>query len=112
MGILDKLLGRDEEAQSARRPAVAPSADEQAIARYRYMLQTAPPHTIEQAHAEAFAKLTPEQRTLLLQQLSAEMPDAERSAAAGSLKDDPLYDEWVEAMADYRRRVDEDEGIR
>jgi hypothetical protein len=30
------------------------SADEQAIARYRYMLKTAPPETIEQAHAEAF----------------------------------------------------------
>jgi hypothetical protein len=92
MGILDKLLGRDEEPQSAQRAAAgtaAPSVDEQAIARYRYMLQTAPPQTLEQAHAEAFAKLTPEQRTLLLKQLAAEMPDAERSAAAGTLKDDP-----------------------
>ena len=53
------------------------------------MLQTAPPQTLEQAHAEAFAKLTPEQRALLLQQLSAQMPEAERSATAGALKDDP-----------------------
>ena len=95
MGILDKLLGRDDESQPARRPAAdasapsAPSADEQAIARYRYMLQTAPPQTLEQAHTEAFAKLTPEQRSLLLQQLAAEMPEAERAAAAGTLKDDP-----------------------
>jgi hypothetical protein len=91
MGILDKLLGRDE-APPAQRPAAgsaAPTSDEQAIARYRYMLQTAPPQTLEQAHAEAFAKLTPEQRSLLLQQLSAEMPAAERAAAAGTLKDDP-----------------------
>jgi hypothetical protein len=91
MGILDKLLGRDEP-EPVPRPATgaaAPSADEQAIARYRYMLQTAPPQTLEQAHAEAFSKLSPQQRTLLLQQLSAEMPEAERSAAGGMLRDDP-----------------------
>ncbi len=82
VGILDKLLGRDEAPQP--RPAqwpgagAAQSADEQAIARYRYMLKTAPPETIEQAHAEAFAKLTPEQRNMLLQELSSNIPDAER----------------------------------
>jgi hypothetical protein len=64
-------------------------ADEQAIARYRYMLQTAPPQTIEQAHEEAFAKLTPEQRTLLFQQLAAELPESKRSAMQSMLKDDP-----------------------
>jgi hypothetical protein len=92
MAILDKLLGREEEPRRAQRPVAgaAPlAADEQAIARYRYMLQTAPPQTLEQAHAEAFAKLTPEQRTLLLQRLAAEMPEAERSAIAGSLRADP-----------------------
>ena len=106
MGILDKLLGRDDERQPAQRPsagAAAPSADEQAIARYRYMLQTAPPQTIEQAHAEAFAKLTPEQRTLLLQQLAAEMPAAERSAAAGTLKDDPASLARLATRAEVRR---------
>lgn len=92
MGLLDKLLGRDDAPADATRPAApaaVPSADEQAIARYRYMLQTAPPQTIEQAHAEAFAKLTPEQRTMLLQQLANELPPAERAAAPGALKDDP-----------------------
>jgi hypothetical protein len=92
MGILDKLLGREEApgpARSSAASSAAPSADEQAIARYRYMLQTAPPQTLEQAHTQAFAKLTAEQRTLLLQQLSAEMPAAERAAAADTLKDDP-----------------------
>ena len=89
MGILDRLFGRDEAPQPrpAQRPgAGAPqSADEQAIARYRYMLKTAPPETIEQAHAEAFAKLTPEQRNMLLQQLSDDMPDAERRPAGAAL---------------------------
>jgi len=92
MGILDKLLGREDEPRRAQRPvagAATLGADEQAIARYRYMLQTAPPQTLEQAHAEAFAKLTPEQRTLLLQQLAADMPEAERAATAGTLKADP-----------------------
>lgn len=95
MGILDKILGRDEEPEQQRRTtargtstgnqSVENSADEQALARYRYMLQTAPPETIEQAHAEAFAKLTPEQRQMLLQQLTQSVPEAERAAA----KDDP-----------------------
>src|SRR5207253_5457934 len=61
---------------------------EQAIARYRYMLKTAPPETIEQAHAEAFAALTPEQRRKVLEQLRDEMPEAER-AAAGTAGDSP-----------------------
>jgi hypothetical protein len=62
--------------------------DEQAIARYRYMLQTAPPETIEEAHREAFTQLTPEQRRMLLQQLSAQVPPSERGAY-GQNPDDP-----------------------
>jgi hypothetical protein len=61
--------------------------DEQAIARYRYMLKTAPPETIEQAHAEAFAQLTPEQRQMVLQELSKNLPEHERRAA--QYGDDP-----------------------
>jgi hypothetical protein len=56
------------------------TADEQAIARYRYMLRTAPPETLEQAHAEAFAKLTPEQRRSVLGQLASAAPQGERDA--------------------------------
>jgi hypothetical protein len=55
--------------------------DEQALARYRYMLKTAPPEAIEQAHEEAFRQLTPEQRKLALQQLAADAPAEERSSA-------------------------------
>ena len=62
----------------------AQSADEQAIARYRYMLKTAPPETIEQAHAEAFAQLTPEQRRLALQKLAESVPASERASAEQS----------------------------
>jgi hypothetical protein len=58
--------------------------DEQAIERYRYMLKTAPPETIEQAHAEAFAQLTPEQRRLVLQKLNDSVPASERASAEQS----------------------------
>src|SRR5918994_4496742 len=70
MGFLDRLFGRKEEPRE--QPPVPPTshgpsdeghqpadADAQALQRYRYMLKTAPPETIEQAHEEAFAKLTP-----------------------------------------------------
>lgn len=55
------------------------SADDQAIARYDYMLRTAPPATIEQAHAEAFAKLTPEQRRKVLEDMGDRIPAVERA---------------------------------
>jgi hypothetical protein len=61
-------------------PAAGSDNDDQAIARYRYMLRTAPPETIEQAHAEAFAQLTPEQRRRVLEQLAISAPEGERDA--------------------------------
>ena len=82
MGIFDRFRpadqsrGRTYEAQQ-----VEPSEDEQALARYRYMLKTAPPETIEQAHIEAFARLTAQQRQMLLEQLRAEMPVSDRAYA-------------------------------
>ena len=45
--------------------------DEAAIERYRYLLRTAPPETIEQVHAEAFGKLTEQQRQQVLADLSS-----------------------------------------
>ena len=83
MGIFDRFRPAGEprgRTYEGRRAEL--SEDEQALARYRYMLKTAPTETIEQAHVEAFAKLTPEQRRMLLEQLRNEMPDAERAYAA------------------------------
>jgi hypothetical protein len=98
MGLLDRLFGRKEEpqAQPASPASHGPGdgghqpadADEQALERYRYMLKTAPPETIEQAHEEAFAKLTPAQRAQALRELAAETPEGERAALAGG-RDDP-----------------------
>ncbi len=65
-------------------PAAAKDPDQAAIERYRYMLRTAPPETVEQAHAEAFAKLTPDQRRKVLADLSNEVPPSERATS-----DDP-----------------------
>ncbi len=94
MGLLDRLLGRrDDQYRPAwtggrdARPAAQSagrSEDEVAIERYRYLLRTAPPEQVEQAHAEAFAKLTPEQRRQVLAELSAYVPPGERAQS-----DDP-----------------------
>jgi hypothetical protein len=78
MGLFDRPLGGGEPPPPDRGTTPAPSTDEQAIARYRYLLRTAPPEAIEQAHAEAFAQLTPEQRAQVLQQLSQGLPEGER----------------------------------
>jgi hypothetical protein len=48
------------------------------------MLKTAPPEAIEQAHAEAFAQLTPEQRRLALQKIADSVPASERALAEQS----------------------------
>ena len=73
MGCLDRLFGR-EPAPPQRPPARAPaparapvSDDQQALERYRYLVRTAPPGRIEDAHREAFERLTPQQRQLALE---------------------------------------------
>lgn len=100
MGLLDRILGREparpqySTPPAGHQPAGAPhgstrspqpqaSEDERAVARYRYLLRTAPPEQVEQVHAEAFAKLTPEQRTQVLHSLS-DLPEGERPTS-----DDP-----------------------
>ncbi len=103
MGIFDRIFG-GREAPRGGQPTHEPglSEDEQAIARYRYMLRTAPPETIEQAHAEAFAKLTPDQRRKVLDQLSVELPGAE-AAAAARMGDNPAELARVATRAEVRQ---------
>ena len=72
---------RMEPAPAAASPDPSGADDERALARYRYLLKTAPPESIEQAHAEAIARLTPSQRQLLLQQVGAMLPPYERALA-------------------------------
>ncbi len=74
-------------------------ADEQAVERYRYLLRTAPPETIEAAHAEAFAKLTPEQRRMVLQELDDTLTPAERAAGVA-------YDEEPRSLARLATRAE------
>ena len=92
MGLLARLLGRNrtppvhhpvgrqygagQYGGGRGRPEQLP--DEQAVARYRYLLRTAPPEQIEQAHTEAFAQLTVDQRQQVLAQLAAAVPAEER----------------------------------
>ena len=78
MGIFDRL--REGMGLQGSAAGTQSSLDDQAIARYRYLLKTAPPETIERAHAEAFAQLSPEQRRRVLQELGSQVPEAERAA--------------------------------
>ena len=78
MGFLDRLFGSEPDESTGvdrRRP---PTEDERAVERYRYLLSTAPPETIEQVHAEAFAKLTDEQRAQIYEELSRGAATGER----------------------------------
>lgn len=68
--------------QDARVGAAGPrTPDQVAIDRYRYLLRTAPPDQVEQAHAEAFARLTPEQRRQVLAELGEQVPASERATS-------------------------------
>jgi len=68
MGFFDNLFGTGQPAPEQRAPRR--TDDEVAVERYRYLLRTAPPETVEQVHAEAFSKLTPAQRDLLFDELT------------------------------------------
>jgi len=82
MGFLDRLFGTEPDRDVPPVPgrgsaAAARSDDEIALERYRYLLRTAPPETIEAVHREAYAALTEPQRRLLLTELAAAAPAGE-----------------------------------
>ncbi len=79
MSFFDRLFGAPTPEPEARRSAPR-SDDDRAVERYRYLLQTAPPETIEQVHAEAFTKLSPEQRRLVFDELARTAPAGEAPA--------------------------------
>jgi hypothetical protein len=87
MGFLDRLFGTNSENEyrettdRVRAASAARSEDEIAVERYRYLLRTAPPETIEKVHEEAFNNLTGEQRKMLFAQLTAEAPRGEAPVA-------------------------------
>src|SRR5215207_2940635 len=88
MGFLDRLFGGGDDRAARPAPPVPQarrlSEDELAIERYRYLLRTAAPESIEAVHAEAFANLTPEQRAQVYRTLAEQAPAGERIAS-----DDP-----------------------
>src|SRR5918997_700705 len=102
MDMLRRLFGGDEPRSQPGRSLPRSrelSPDEQAVERYRYLLRTAPPETVEDAHAEAFAKLTPEQRRMVLQELDSTLTPAERAAGA-------TYDEDPRSLARLATRAE------
>jgi hypothetical protein len=106
MGFLDRIFGNERAAYQPRPAAPyagAGSEDEQALQRYRYMMKTAPPETIEQAHQEAFARLTPEQRRQVLQELARAAPPGERASVEATSSDDPRAMARVATRAEVRQ---------
>jgi hypothetical protein len=53
-------------------------ADRIALGKYDYLLRTAEPEQLEQVHRDAFERLTPAQRELVLARLTEELPAHER----------------------------------
>jgi hypothetical protein len=112
MSILDQVLGHRPEPRSDLPPRASPRlsgvaeatpssgqlTDDQAVKRYRYLLRTAPPEAIEEAHAEAFAQPTAEQRGRVLEGLSSELPFRERTD-----RDDPQSLARMATRAELRR---------
>lgn len=103
MGFLDRLFGGDDARRQHVEPHRYPPSQQQratdrrvdaqsgadgrtpdavALERYRYLLRSAPPERIEQAHAEAFGHLTSDQRRRVFVGLARELPPAERPLSA------------------------------
>jgi hypothetical protein len=104
MGFFSRLFGTDQGENShpaAGAPAGRPGST--ALERYRYMLQTAPPETIEQAHQEAFEKLGSEQRRQLLRELAEAAPPHERGAIQATSPDDSRALARVATRAEIRQ---------
>jgi hypothetical protein len=79
MGFLDRLFGGTATDDAPPVPRRSGSAeDARAVERYRYLLRTAPPETIEAVHREAFAKLTDQQRAVIYEELSKGAGTGER----------------------------------
>lgn len=68
MGFLARLFGTDEAPH--KRTASATARAEMEVERYRHLVRTAPSETLEQAHAEAFGRLSDEQRNGIYERLT------------------------------------------
>lgn len=75
-GAVDAVRGPSDAAPRSDRSET--DADRAAIARYDYLLQTADPQSVEQIHRDAFARLTPQQRTLVEERMRDELAPGER----------------------------------
>lgn len=83
--VAQQPSGRQAAPDRAQRGPV--DEDAVAIAKYDYLLRTAPPERLEQVHHDAFARLTPAQRQEIRNRLNSELPPHEhlRDDSAGGL---------------------------
>lgn len=103
MGFLNRLFGTENEPARRAPGTLPPGGDTHALERYRYMLQTAPPETLEQAHREAFAQLSATQRRQILHELAQVAPPAERKSIEATESTDPAALARVATRAELRQ---------
>ena len=109
MGFFGRLMGIEDDKNAIPAGAQgvpaqpAANSDQQAIERYHYMLRTAPPETLERAHAEAFEKLSTEQRRQVLSELAGSAPAEERASIAATPVDDAQALARVATRAEVRQ---------
>jgi hypothetical protein len=84
----DAFTGDTREINTPLGPPPDILSEEQAIQRYRYLLQTAPPETLEHGHVEAFTRMAQSQRARMLQELATALP-AETHTTINVQSDDP-----------------------
>ena len=87
MSLLDPLQRSDTPAgatpaDAALQPSQGAAADD-AVRRYRYMVQTASTEAVERAHAQAFAQLSPDQRQATLAALQTHASEQAPALSAG-----------------------------
>ena len=111
-GLLGSLFGQDSNEDDYRRfderyerGQHQDFDDREVQQRYRQVLRNAPPEVIEDAHAEAFSRLDPQERRLLAQRLrqQAEQLDSRYD----SPYDNDQYDDDPRTLARMARRAEQ-----
>jgi hypothetical protein len=100
----DRPLGSEATAPRFHESDTSPVGNDgdRLLERYRYLVRTAPAETVEQAHVQAFARLTPEQRRHILLQIERMAP-SEAAALGRQTAGDPASLAQLAAHAEQRQ---------
>jgi hypothetical protein len=116
---IEKVAGNGFLAKSFGLSAQAPTREE-ALSKLKGMMDALPESAGETVWIDLdrsdpfYLELLQQQIEVLQQEVAALRRSQEKPwlKVKGVCKDDPLFDEWQEAIAEYRREVDEDPNAR